>query len=320
MSIIEIEGLDKTYYGMFGKSVPALRGVDLEVERGQAFGLLGPNGAGKTTLVKVLLGLVKKTSGSARLLGSPAGSATSRLRVGYMPENRHYPAFLKARQVLDLFGQLNGLPAARRKERIRAVLEDVEMSQWSEHKVGGFSKGMRQRLALAQALLNEPELLFLDEPAEGIDPLGRVVVRNILRRCQEGGTTLFINSHLLTEVEMICDQVAILHAGRVAESGRLTEMTSKEREYRLIAASPPEQVLPVLDGAVESIEQVSAPAGLFAWKLTVGGRPQLNAAVDLLRGAGVEIEAIEAVRSSLEDVFLQAVKAADDGATMVERP
>ncbi len=320
MSIIEVEGLDKTYYGMFGKSVPALRGVDLEVERGQAFGLLGPNGAGTTTLVKVLLGLVKKTSGSARLLGSPAGSATSRLRVGYMPENRHYPAFLKARQVLDLFGQLNGLPAARRKERIRAVLEDVEMSQWSEHKVGGFSKGMRQRLALAQALLNEPELLFLDEPAEGIDPLGRVVVRNILRRCQERGTTLFINSHLLTEVEMICDQVAILHAGRVAESGRLTEMTSKEREYRLIAASPPEQVLPALDGAVESIEQVSAPAGLFAWKLTVGGRPQLNAAVDLLRGAGVEIEAIEAVRSSLEDVFLQAVKAANDGATMVERP
>jgi len=320
MSIIEIEGLDKTYYGMFGKSVPALRGVDLEVERGQAFGLLGPNGAGKTTLVKVLLGLVKKTGGSARLLGSPAGSATSRLRVGYMPENRHYPAFLKARQVLDLFGQLNGVPAARRKERIRAVLEDVEMSQWSEHKVGGFSKGMRQRLALAQALLNEPELLFLDEPAEGIDPLGRVVVRNILRRCQERGTTLFINSHLLTEVEMICDQVAILHAGRVAESGRLTEMTSKEREYRLIAASPPEQVLPALDGAVESIEEVSAPAGLFAWKLTVGGRPQLNAAVDLLRGAGVEIEAIEAVRSSLEDVFLQAVKAADDGATMVERP
>ena len=320
MSIIEIEGLDKTYYGMFGKSVPALCGVNLKVERGQAFGLLGPNGAGKTTLVKVLLGLVKKTGGEARLLGSPAGSATSRLRVGYMPENRHYPAFLKARQVLDLFGQLNGLPAARRKERIRTVLDDVEMSKWGEHKVGGFSKGMKQRLALAQALLNEPELLFLDEPAEGIDPLGRVVVRNILRRCRERGTTLFINSHLLTEVEMVCDQVAILHAGRVAESGRLTEMTSKEREYRLIAASPPEQVLGALDGAVEFIEQVTAPAGLFAWKLTVGGRPQLNAALDRLRGAGVEIEAIEAVRSSLEDVFLQAVEAANDGSTRVERP
>jgi ABC-2 type transport system ATP-binding protein len=319
MSIIEIEGLDKTYYGMFGKSVPALRGVDLQVERGQAFGLLGPNGAGKTTLVKVLLGLVKTTGGSARLLGSPAGSATSRLRVGYMPENRHYPAFLKARQVLDLFGQLNGMPAAQRRERIRTVLEEVEMSEWGEHKVGGFSKGMRQRLALAQALLSEPELLFLDEPAEGIDPLGRVVVRNILRRCQEKGTTLFINSHLLTEVEMVCDQVAILHAGRVAESGRLTEMTSKEREYRLIAASPPEQVLAALDGAVESIESVTAPAGLYAWKLTVGGRPQLNAAVDLLRGADVEIEAIEAVRSSLEDVFLKAVEDAREGSARVER-
>jgi ABC-2 type transport system ATP-binding protein len=313
MPIIEIEGLEKTYYSMFGKSVPALRGVDLQVERGQAFGLLGPNGAGKTTLVKVLLGLVGKTAGSARLLGYPAGSATSRLRVGYMPENRQYPAFLKAQQVLDLFGQLNGLPSALRRDRIVTVLEDVEMSEWSDHKVGGFSKGMRQRLALAQALLNDPEVLFLDEPAEGIDPLGRVVVRNILRRCQERGTTLFINSHLLTEVEMVCDQVAILHAGRVAESGQLTEMTSREREYRLTAASQPEQVLAALNGAVESIEQVTAPAGLFAWRLTVGGRAQLNQAVDRLRGAGVEIEAIEAVRSSLEDVFLKAVESASDG-------
>jgi ABC-2 type transport system ATP-binding protein len=320
MPIIEIEGLEKTYYGMFGKSVPALCGVDLKVERGQAFGLLGPNGAGKTTLVKVLLGLVRKTAGSARLLGYPAGSATSRLRVGYMPEHRHYPAFLKARQVLDVFGQLNGLPASRRKERIGIVLEDVEMSNWADHKVGGFSKGMRQRLALAQALLNEPELLFLDEPAEGIDPLGRVVVRNILRRCQERGTTLFINSHLLTEVEMVCDQVAILHAGRVAESGPLAGMTSKEREYRLIAATEPEHVIVALEGAVESFEEVKAPAGLFAWRLTVGSRAQLNSAVDRLRAGGVEIEAIEAVRSSLEDVFLQAVESASDASPAEDQP
>lgn len=308
MPIIEIEGIAKTYWGMFGKSVDALRGVDLQVEQGQAFGLLGPNGAGKTTLLKILLGLVHPSSGSARLLGRSAGSPASRLRAGYMPEHRRYPAFLKATQVLDLFGQLNGMGVAQRRRRVGEVLEEVELSQWSEHKVGGFSKGMRQRLALAQALLGEPELLFLDEPAEGIDPLGRVVVRNILRRYQERGATLFINSHLLTEVEMICDQVAILHDGLVAESGPLAHMTSREREYRLTVATSPEQVLAAIDGAVEALEEVKAPAGLHAWRLTVSDRAQLNSAVDRLRRADVEIEAIEAVRSSLEEVFLRAVR------------
>ncbi|MFQ5745552.1 MAG: ATP-binding cassette domain-containing protein [Acidobacteriota bacterium] len=310
MPIIEIEGLTKVYHAFPSRSVQALRGVDLRVERGQAFGLLGPNGAGKTTLVKVLLGLVQPTRGSARLLGTLAGTPGARAGIGYMPEHRQYPAFLSAKQVLELFARLSGLPASIRPRRIDAALQEVELDEWRGHRVGGFSKGMRQRLALAQALINEPEILFLDEPAEGIDPLGRVVVRNILRRCREKGTTLFINSHLLTEVEMVCDQVAILHGGRVAESGRLAEMTSREREYRLTVASAPESVPAMLDGAVEGIEQVRAPAGLFAWRLTVSDRSHLNAALDRLRSAAVEIEAIEPVRSSLEEVFLKAVKEA----------
>lgn len=310
MHVIETHGLTKVYRGSLGRTVEALRGVDLCVEAGQTFGLLGPNGAGKTTLIKILLGLVHPSAGRALLLGAPAGSATVRTRIGYLPEQRHYPSFLTAAQVLELFGRLNGLPAAYRAERVGTVLEEVEMGRWRDHKVGGFSKGMRQRLALAQALLNEPEVLFLDEPAEGIDPIGRVLARNVLRSYKERGTTLFVNSHLLTEVEMVCDQVAILHNGRVAESGRLVDMTSREREYRLTVASLAEGVPEVLDGGVDAIEPTTAPEGLAAWRLTVRDRPQLNAALDRLRAAGVEIEAVEPVRSSLEEVFLRAVQAA----------
>ena len=309
--IVQIQGLAKVYRGLFGQPVHALRGVDLQVAPGQAFGLLGPNGAGKTTVVKALLGLVHPTSGSVELFGASADNPAARRRVGYMAELRNYPQFLTARHVLDFFGRLHGMPKARRRTRIDEVLEEVELAEWRDHKVGGFSKGMKQRLALAQALLNEPELLFLDEPAEGIDPLGRVVVRNILRRARESGTTLFVNSHLLTEVEMVCDEVAILHEGLVVESGVLSELTSREREYRLTVASDFERVPTALNGSVDAIEEVTAPVGLAAWNLTVHDREQLNDALDRLRQAAILIDGVEPVRSSLEEVFLRAVRAAE---------
>jgi ABC-2 type transport system ATP-binding protein len=309
-AVIETRGLRKVYKGFLGTPVEALRGVDLRVERGQAFGLLGPNGAGKTTLVKTLLGLVHPTGGEALLMGVAAGSPASRRRVGYMPELRNYPQFLTAARCLDLFARLHGIAASTRGERIERVLADVDLAKWRDHRVGGFSKGMKQRLALAQALLTEPELLFLDEPAEGIDPLGRVVVRNILRRVRERGTTLFMNSHLLTEVEMVCDEVAILHGGEVVESGILAELTSRKREYRLTAASDLERVPTILDGSISDLEEVKAPAGLGAWNLTVQDREQLNAALDRLRRENILIDSVEPVRSSLEDVFLRAIGSA----------
>ena len=311
LPIIEVHGLHKVYKGLFGNQVHALRGVDLTLEPGQAFGLLGPNGAGKTTLIKILLGLVHPTSGDVRLLGADAGQPAARRRIGYMPELRNYPTFMTAAHCLDLFGRLHGLTSSDRVTRIDQVLAEVDLSQWRDHKVGGFSKGMKQRLALAQALMNDPELLFLDEPAEGIDPLGRVVFRNILRRAHSRGTTLFVNSHLLTEVEMVCDQVAILHAGRVVESGVLSELTSREREYRVTVASNLDQVPQVLDGSVEAIEEGRAPEGLAAWHLTVHDREQLNAALDRIRRADILIDGVEPVRSSLEEVFILAVGGAD---------
>lgn len=306
-AIIETQTLWKVYKTFLGTSVEALRGVNIRVQRGQAFALIGPNGAGKTTLVKVLLGLVHPTDGQARLMGENAGTPLARLRIGYMPELRNYPQFLTASLCLDLFGHLHGIPAFKRKKRISKVLDDVDLGKWSEYKVGGFSKGMKQRLALAQALLNDPELLFLDEPAEGIDPLGRVLVRNILRRLRERGTTLFINSHLLTEVEMVCDEVAILHSGKVVQAGNLTELTSHERQYRLTVASDSERVPALLGRAILEIEEVKAPTGLAAWNLTVRDRDELNAALDRLRRENILVDGIEPVRNSLEEVFLRAI-------------
>jgi ABC-2 type transport system ATP-binding protein len=319
-AVIETNSLRKVYKGFLGAPVEALRGVDIRVDRGEAFGLLGPNGAGKTTLVKVLLGLVGATEGDARLMGRAAGTPLSRQSVGYMPELRNYPQFLTAARCLDLFGRLHGIPAAERGRRIEQVLADVDLAKWRDHKVGGFSKGMKQRLALAQALLNEPELLFLDEPAEGIDPLGRVVVRNILRRIRERGTTLFMNSHLLTEVEMVCDKVAILHRGKVVESGVLSELTSRAREYRITLASDDDGIPTLLEGIVSGVQTAKAPAGLAAWGVTVTDREQLNAGLDKLRGAGVLIESVEPVRNSLEEVFLRAIggdETPDEAATEV---
>ena len=307
-AIIETQGLRKVYKTLLGNPVEALSGVDIKVERGQAFGLLGPNGAGKTTLVKVLLGLAHPTDGQARLMGENVGTPLARLRIGYMPELRNYPQFLTASRCLYLFGRLHGIPTSKGKKRISEVLEDVGLGKWSDHKVGSFSKGMKQRLALAQALLHDPELLFLDEPAEGIDPLGRVVVRNILRRLRERGTTLFMNSHLLTEVEMVCDEVAILKSGKIVKAGILAELTTREQQYRLTVASDPERVPALLDRAIVEIEEIKAPAGLAAWNLTVRDREELNAALDRLRRENILVDGIEPVRNSLEEVFLGAIR------------
>ncbi len=310
-NVIETSGLTKTYGGGFATRVEALRGVDIKVGPGEAFGLLGPNGAGKTTLVKILLGLVHATSGGAELLGTPAGNPAARMRVGYMPERRSYPEFLTAAQVLQLFGRMIGMSPDLLRARISAVLEEVEMSDWRDSKVGGFSKGMQQRLALAQALLPDPELLFLDEPTEGIDPLGRVSIRRILRRNLESGKSLFVNSHMLTEVEMLCDRVAILVKGKVVRSGPLADLTSPVAQYRVTAGTEDESAARAALAAVdEAVESLPAAPGLSAWKLTVTDRVQLNAALDRLRAARIEIEEVQRVRASLEEVFVETIAAA----------
>src|SRR5438067_5624671 len=207
----------------FGRTV-ALAGLSMTVPRGEVFGFLGPNGAGKTTAVKLLLGLLTPTSGQGWLLGRPLGDLTARRRIGYLPELFRYQYWLSAAEVLALHCELAPLPRSSWKDEIRTVLETVGLKDRANDKVGTFSKGMQQRLGLGAALLGEPELVFLDEPTSALDPIGRHDVREIIRGLGSRGTAVFLNSHLLSEVEQVCDRVAVVDHGRVIASGTMHEL------------------------------------------------------------------------------------------------
>jgi ABC-2 type transport system ATP-binding protein len=209
----------------FGSTV-ALAGLSMTVPRGEIFGFLGPNGAGKTTSVKLLLGLLKPTSGEAWLLGEPIGDLATRRRIGYLPELFRYQGWLDAREVLALHCELAPLPRSTWKEEITAALETVGLSERADDRVSTFSKGMQQRLGLAAALVGRPELVFLDEPTSALDPVGRHDVREIIRGLSARGTAVFLNSHLLSEVEQVCDRVAVVDHGRVIASGTMDELLS----------------------------------------------------------------------------------------------
>jgi ABC-2 type transport system ATP-binding protein len=209
----------------FGHTV-ALAGLSMTVPRGEVFGFLGPNGAGKTTSVKLLLGLLKPTSGEAWLLGRPIGDLHTRRKIGYLPELFRYQGWLSAREVLALHCELAPLPRSSWKDEITSALETVGLTDRAGDRVSTFSKGMQQRLGLAAALLGEPELVFLDEPTSALDPVGRHDVREIIRGLASRGTAVFLNSHLLSEVEQVCDRVAVVDHGRVIASGTMDELLS----------------------------------------------------------------------------------------------
>jgi len=226
MAVLSVSGLSKTYHkGLRREQTVALRDVSLSVEAGQLFGLLGPNGAGKTTLIKCVLDLVRPDAGVISLLDRPVRSPAARARLGYLPEDHHLPGYLNAPQTLDFVGQLFGLPADERRRRADRLLELVDLAKRRKDKVRTYSKGMRQRLGLAQALVNEPRVLILDEPNEGLDPLGRADVKELLKRLKGEGVTVFISSHVLTEIEHLCDRVAILNEGRLLKEGTVVELT-----------------------------------------------------------------------------------------------
>jgi len=209
----------------FGRTV-ALAGLTMEVPRGDVFGFLGPNGAGKTTAVKLLLGLLKPSSGEGWLLGRPVGDLATRRHIGYLPELFRYQSWLSAAEVLSLHCELAPLPRSTWKDEIRQALETVGLTDRAGDRIGTFSKGMQQRLGLGAALLGEPELVFLDEPTSALDPVGRHDVREIIRGLASRGTAVFLNSHLLSEVEQVCDRVAVVDHGRVIASGTMDELLS----------------------------------------------------------------------------------------------
>jgi ABC-2 type transport system ATP-binding protein len=301
---IEALALRKAYRSRFGgRSVAALDGLDLKVEAGEVFGLLGPNGAGKTTTVKILLGLTHPTSGTARLFGLPASDPASRRRVGYLPEGHRFPGYLTARQTLSIFGRMSGLGSATLAQRTPQLLERVRLSEWADVRVKKFSKGMTQRLGLAAALVHDPDVLLLDEPTDGVDPVGRREIRTLLQEEAARGKAILLNSHLLSEIELMCGRVAVLRAGRVAAEGRVDTLTAAGSRYRLAARGLDERLLAAFRETGATIERVN---GHF--DLTARDVEHLNTLVDRLRAAGAQIEELSPVRSSLEDVFVGLVR------------
>jgi ABC-2 type transport system ATP-binding protein len=301
---VQVLDLQKTFNTGWNRvPIRALDGISLSVDRGEVFGLLGPNGAGKTTLVKVLLGITRLDAGTAEVLGRPAGDVETRIRVGYLPEGHRYPLHLTGEGVLQWFARLSGVPGAEIGTRAPKLLERVGLSRWAQVRLRKYSKGMVQRLGLAVALIHEPQLLFLDEPTDGVDPLGRAEIRKILLEEKARGTTIFINSHLLSEIERICDRVAILSHGKILRAGTVSDLTNQGLAYRLDAG-------PVAAEVLESIRKVatSVTANNGSLHLRVPNLEGLNACLDSLRGAGNLIRQVTEEKSSLEESFIKILE------------
>lgn len=224
--VIEAKGLVKDHFSNFlRKRFRALHGIDFSVARGEVFGLLGPNGAGKTTTQKLLLGLLKPTEGTVTVLGHPAGDPRSLARIGFLPENPYFYSYLTAGEFLDFFGRLFHLTAKERKDRAGELLQMVSLGDAGDKPIRKFSKGMLQRLGIAQSLMNDPELIFLDEPNTGLDPIGRRDIRQIIMGLKQQGKTIFLNSHLLPDVNELCDRIMILHRGRCVAEASVHEIS-----------------------------------------------------------------------------------------------
>jgi ABC-2 type transport system ATP-binding protein len=308
--VIEVDSLQKTYRdGLFGRrQVVALRGVSLKVERGSIFGLLGPNGAGKTTLIKILLGIVHKSGGTATLLGYPAGDRHGRRSVGYLPENHRIPRHHTADTALEYYGALSGMAVRDIRKKRPEILELVGLGPWGKTPVRNFSKGMLQRLGLAQALIHDPELLVLDEPTDGVDPVGRSEMRATMRKLKDQGKTIFINSHLLQEIELICDRVAILVKGEVRRVGLVEDITQRaESEVELTVAGTEAAIRAALKPW--KIAEWSAPAaGQIRTVLQIGDQPDVDQCIDALRQGGISIVELGRRRDTLEEAFMGIVK------------
>lgn len=294
---IEIEHLQK-HYGSF----EALAGVSLTVPKGSVFGLLGPNGAGKSTLVKSLLTIVRPTECRGRMLGQKIGHRQTLGKVGYLPEHARFPDYLTGRQIIAFSAGLAKVPASVAKERAERLLDLVGMTEWADRKNGTYSKGMRQRVGLAQALINEPEIVFLDEPTDGVDPGGRIEIRKIIERMRDEGRTVFVNSHLLGEVEQVADQVAIMARGKIVERGSIKDLTRQENRYEVRTLGP---VPMQMKGELES-KGMKVAGDMVS--LVADNANGVQPLIDALRREGAAIREIKEVRSSLEDVFMASVE------------
>ena len=302
-AVIEIDRLTKEYEAGFlrKRKTRALDTLSLKVEKGQIFGFLGANGAGKTTTLKLLMRLIYPTSGTARILGRDIGDISMHARIGYLPENPYFYDYLTAREFLSYCGQLFGQKHSTRASRTEALLTRVSLEKKSwDLQLRKFSKGMLQRVGLAQALINNPEIVFLDEPMSGLDPVGRREVRDLIASLRAEGKTVFMCSHILSDIEVLCDSVAILKSGRLAHAGSLDELRSREtRLVEIIATDAP------ADALKQQLEvRATVTTTASGVRIEVSDEQEVDAVIAALRRVNGKLISIQPVRQSLEDLFL----------------
>jgi len=318
--VVDVSNLAKRYTGwsiLGRRPIDALRGVDLKARGGEVFGLLGPNGAGKTTLIKVLLGVVRPSSGTARLFGESAGSVQARRRVGYLPESLRIDRHHTARSALAYYGRLSGMSQGDIARRADELLELVGLKGRDRECVARFSKGMYQRLGLAQALLHDPDLLILDEPTDGLDPVGRNEVRKVLETLRDQGKTIFLNSHILQEVEVVCSRVAILAKGKIRGVGTVGELSQRLAtnqvtfDLRSDTNLTSTEFLTDLSDSLQidalNFKCQQSEAGLYRLSADLQNQLHVDQLVDVLRAKRISISQLEKKRPTLEDLFMQLV-------------
>jgi ABC-2 type transport system ATP-binding protein len=315
---IDLHDVRKIYRGR----VYALGGIEMQVRRGEIFGLLGPNGAGKSTLVKIIMSVVRPTRAVGTVLGKPVAHKPTLGRIGYLPENHRFPRYLTGRQILDFFGALAKVDRRTRKKRAGELLQTVGMAEAADRKIATYSKGMAQRIGLAQALMNDPDLILLDEPTDGVDPAGRRDIREVLNRLRSEGKTVFVNSHLLSELEMVSDRVAILVGGRVARQGTIDELTVAKQRYEIEVAADPVSPNALHNAMGNVIHDLKPAPPALRGRLANGQWAELQGSIlrlgttepaeiqpilDAIRAKGLLVRRVQVIRPSLEDLFIDAV-------------
>ena len=306
---IETDNLTKDFLVGFWRPRPyrALDALSLTVEPGEVFGFLGPNGAGKSTTLKLLMQLIYPTAGHARILGKPVGDVAVRKRIGFLAENPYYYDYLTAEEVLAYFARLHGLAGAAVGDRVRKVLDDVGIGAERRLRLRQFSKGMLQRVGLAQAILNEPEVVFLDEPMSGLDPLGRRDVRDLILGLRARGCTVFFSSHILSDAETLCSRVAVMAQGRLVATGRVSEMVAfAPKGWELVVAGVSDAMQAALAPRVQAMRPLSA--GRYTIQLGVDQHPERL--MSEITAGGARVESLNPLRDTLEDYFVQQVRAA----------
>ncbi|MCH9030048.1 MAG: ABC transporter ATP-binding protein [Bacteroidetes bacterium] len=309
MAAIETRSLSKVYVTSFGnKKVRALNELNLTIEKGTIFGMLGPNGAGKTTLVKLLLQIIFPTFGTARLLDTDINDYHLKKKIGYLPENHKYPPYLSGGAVLKYFGKLSNINGLELDKKIDELLELVNLSKWKKVKVKTYSKGMMQRLGLAQALINDPELIFLDEPTDGVDPIGRKEIRDILLELKSRSKTIFLNSHLLSEVELITDRVGILNKGKLLREGTVRELTEKKEEYKITVSDEEFELT-----GYSNKNMIITKRNDGSYSVKVDDIRTMNLLVDKLRNDSILIKEIVLQKDTLEEMFISLISQEEKG-------